>query len=373
MNSDSLWRAAVIASLPQITPRRLALMIGDGGPDAVWSALRGDTYSPVVSAVAQSAGAVDVWRVACSDTAVARMAETCSSHSIGVTYRRHGTYPDALVGDHQAPVVLFHRGALEAVGAHRRCGIVGTRNATPMGRRFAEQLGADLAEAHIAVVSGLAKGIDASAHSGVRSKFVQCARSDLGKPIAVVANGLDTVYPRHHTALFDFVAAEGVVLSESAPGTPPEPFRFPLRNRIIAALSEVLIVVESRASGGSMHTVDAAMTRGTPVLAVPGAPGATASIGTNRLIAEGCAPCVHLDDVLVALGLQSTGRVSGSHVLDHDARAVLQVLSRSPQALDSLVSQTGFELVHLVRVLGGLEARGLVAHEAGWWQGAIAM
>ena len=372
MSSDSLWRAAVIASLPQITPRRLSLIMG-GGPDAVWRALCGEEYSPVVNAVAQNAGVLDTWRAGCSDTATARMAEICATHSIGVTFRGHGSYPAVLADDHQAPAVLFYRGSLAKVGASRRCGIVGTRNATPMGRRFAEQLGADLAKAQISVVSGLAKGIDAAAHSGVRDVLPTLDSGNSGAPIAVVANGLDTVYPRHHTALFEFIVDNGVVLSESAPGVPPEPFRFPLRNRIIAALSEILIVVESRAFGGSMHTVEAAMTRGIPVLAVPGAPGATASMGTNRLIAEGCAPCVHVDDVFVALGLQTIGRVGGAHLLDQDSRIVLRALSNAPLPLDSLVSQTGFDLVRLVRVLGGLEVRGLVAHEAGWWQGAIAM
>ncbi len=374
-SEDSVWRAAVLGSLPQITPRRLSMMFSVGGPDQVWAALRGDRYIPSVSAVAETAQLSETWRSCCTSDAVAKMRAVCLQHSIGVTYRGHHDYPSALSHDHQAPAVLFYRGSLAAINQNRRCGIVGTRSATPLGRRFAENLGADLARVGVSVVSGLAKGIDAATHSGMRDclSASSAPHAALGAPIAVVANGLDTVYPRHHTALFDFVSATGVVISESAPGTPPEPFRFPLRNRIIAALSEVLVVVESRAAGGSMHTVDAAMMRGVPVLAVPGAPGAAASVGTNRLISEGCAPCVHVDDALIALGLRAPMIHPSPRALDHDSKHVLQVLAEGPMALDALVQRTGFELVGLVRILGGLEARGLAAHEAGWWQGVIAM
>ena len=378
-SDESLWRAAVLASLPQITPRRLSMMFSAGGPDEVWETLRGELpvsgAADAVSAVVDGAQMGDLWRSRCSSESLVNMRDVCLRHGIGVTYRGHHDYPSALLHDHQPPAVLFYRGSLAVIAAHRRCGIVGTRSATPLGRRFAERLGGDLAASGVSVVSGLAKGIDAAAHSGTRDclSASSAPHAALGAPIAVVANGLDTVYPRHHTALFDFVSANGVIISESAPGTPPEPFRFPLRNRIIAALSEVLVVVESRAAGGSMHTVDAAMMRGVPVLAVPGAPGAAASVGTNRLISEGCAPCVHVDDALVALGLHGPIRQLSPHVLDHDSQHVLQALVDGPMALDALVQRTGFELIRLVRVLGGLEARGLVAHEAGWWQGVIAM
>jgi len=231
-----------------------------------------------------------------------------------------------------------------------------------MGRIFAERLGHDLAAQRVAIVSGLAKGIDAAAHSGVRHA------AEGAPPIAVVANGLDSVYPRHHTGLFRFVAEAGIVISESPPFTAPEPFRFPLRNRMIAALADVLVVVESRASGGSMHTVDAAIRRSVQILAVPGAPGAPASIGTNRLIAEGCAPCVDATDVLVALGLAHlpTRLVPVESI--GPSKDLLQLLAHGPLTLDQIVSQSGLDLISAVRHLGGLEVQGFVAHEGGWWQ-----
>ena len=389
----SIGRLAVLASLPQITPKRLSMMFAAAAPERIWRVLRGEDCCGPVEAIAEGAGMSEVWRKLCNDVAAERMAQVCGEHGIGVTSIGAPEYPRALVADHQAPAVLFHRGALSILDALHICGVVGTRSASPAGRIFAERLGGDLAEAGVSVVSGLAKGIDAAAHSGVRRVFTLKsdsligldARSPaLGPPIAVVANGLDTVYPRQHIALFRDIAEHGVIISESPPGTSPEPYRFPLRNRMIAALSRVLIVVESRATGGSMHTVEAAVSRGVPVLAVPGGPGAPASVGTNKLIAEGCAPCVHADDVLVALGLhRAKVNVFASHI-DDAARDVLALLSHGPMTLDALLGamsrteeQThvdrGFDLVGLMRILGGLEARGLVACEAGWWQAVVAM
>jgi DNA processing protein len=137
---------------------------------------------------------------------------------------------------------------------------------------------------------------------------------------------------------------------------------------MIAALADVLVVVESRASGGSMHTVEAAIRRSVQVLAVPGAPGAPASIGTNRLIAEGCAPCVDATDVLVALGLSHSPTKLLSPESTGASGDLLQLLAQGPLTLDQIVSQSGLDLVTAVRYLGGLEVQGFVAHEGGWWQ-----
>lgn len=362
MSTEDVGVVAALAALPNITPRRLSLLLSFGSPDHVWLALRGDAECAGVHDVANHAGMESVWRDFCSDATAKRYAEACISHEIGVTHVHADDYPQRLAIDHQAPAVLFYKGRLSAINSSAKCAVVGTRSASPMGRIFAEHLGHDLAAQGVAVVSGLAKGIDAAAHSGVRHA------TDGAPPVAVVANGLDSVYPRHHTGLFRFVAEAGIVISESPPFTAPEPFRFPLRNRMIAALADVLVVVESRASGGSMHTVEAAIRRSVQVLAVPGAPGAPASIGTNRLIAEGCAPCVDATDVLVALGLSHSPTKLLSPESTGASGDLLQLLAQGPLTLDQIVSQSGLDLVTAVRHLGGLEVQGFVAHEGGWWQ-----
>jgi DNA processing protein len=226
-------------------------------------------------------------------------------------------------------------------------------------------LGEQLSNEHVSVVSGLARGIDVEAHVG-------SVRSEGGAPpIAVVAGGPDVVYPPEHSNMWRNVAERGVVLSESPPGSTPEPYKFPLRNRILAALSEVLVVVESRSTGGSMTTVREAMKRDITVMAVPGSPHVKPSEGTNDLLRDGCAPVTCVDDVLVMLGLD-TRRVGGSHNgrLPPSARGlrILDLMENRPRTLDEIALLSGMPIVDVAVVLGTLEAMGWVAHSDGWWE-----
>ena len=166
---------------------------------------------------------------------------------------------------------------------------------------IAGEIGQALAERDIAVVSGLARGIDAAAHAG----FLSARQRSVG-PVAVVGGGVDVVYPEENRRLWTEVAQAGALISEAPPGAPPEGWRFPLRNRIIAALSQVVVVVESSRQGGAMHTVQAADSFGIPVLAVPGSVRSPQSEGTNAVIGEGGAGlAVDVYDVLTALSLVS--------------------------------------------------------------------
>ena len=160
--------------------------------------------------------------------------------------------------------------------------LVGTRAPTRYGIGVAAQFGADLSAAGVSVVSGLALGIDGAAHEGA------CGAG--APPVGVVAGGLDHPYPRRHERLWERVASSGVIVSESPAGVPTEKWRFPVRNRLLAALSDVVVVVESRHHGGSRHTVDAAVDRGVPVGAVPGSIRSATSEGANALLAEGGFP-----------------------------------------------------------------------------------
>ena len=177
--------------------------------------------------------------------------------------------------------------------------IVGTRSATPYGRQVASELGSDLAAAGVIVVSGLARGIDGAAHAGaLRERGAASA-----PPVAVVGTGLDIVYPATNRELWEAVASRGAILSEAGLGTKPHPGVFPARNRIIAALSDVVVVVESHRGGGSLYTAEAAARRSIPVCAVPGSVKSRASQGTNELLVDGCAPVRDAEDVLVAISL----------------------------------------------------------------------
>ncbi|MCU1353464.1 MAG: dprA, partial [Acidimicrobiales bacterium] len=299
---------AALAQLPGIGPVRLLALHRAGAPAAVWDTVcagradrlaaldgRMGSQPPVLARTwAEAAAGVDPAAVL-----AAHEAAGCRVVALGTPQ-----YPAALVDDPLPPAVLFVQGHPQLLELPS-VAVVGTRNATRAGRDFAFDLGAGLAAAGVAVVSGLALGIDGAAHRGVLSA-VDAADPALGRapglPIGVVAAGLDIAYPRRHADLHDAVRSCGVLVSEVALGGRPEAWRFPARNRIIAALARAVVVVESRGSGGSMITAGAALDRGVPVLAVPGDVRSPVAAGTNDLIADGAHPARDLDDVLVAIG-----------------------------------------------------------------------
>jgi DNA processing protein len=263
------------------------------------------------------------------------------------------------------------------VGAlnQRRVAIVGSRNCTRYGRDVAYELGRDLAEAGVAVVSGLALGVDGAAHAGALGARGGAADA-AGRTIGVVGSGLDVVYPRRHARLWDQVAAVGVLLSEAPLGAAPEPWRFPLRNRIIAALAEVVVVVESLHTGGSRHTVEAALARDRAVMAVPGPVRSPTSDLPNGLLAEGCAPARDALDVLVALGLSSSSARSAASAAPADNRptperaaaSVLDALGWQPASFEQVVLATGRPAGEVSVLLAHLEQGGWVVGSGGWWE-----
>jgi len=284
------------------------------------------------------------------------------------------SYPACLLDDLDPPVLLFHRGDLDAL-AHPRVAVIGTRRATGYGRRVAHELGLDLASAGVCVVSGLALGIDAAAHNGAVAASDRALGSTVethvdpsvsgptqAGPVAVVGGGVDAPGPSTNAALARRVVDVGAVLSEAPPGTRPAPWRFPVRNRILAALAPVVVVVESAERGGSMLTVEQAQLRDRTVLAVPGPVDSPASAGTNALISDGALVCRGADDVVSALGLSLEG-VANSPVdnrpePDGDAASVLAVLGFTPVSIESLSRDLDLDLGRLSVALGRLEALG---------------
>ena len=324
-----------------------------------------DAYERAVAA-AVSHGAV------ITDDAVGRMEDECESRGIGVAHVGEPDFPLVLAGSPGPCGVFFFRGE-RGLLAGRRVGIIGTRTPTPSGVYTAREIAEGLSAAGVHVVSGLAKGIDGAAHDGVRGAVI--AHGSRGRAVAVVGSGLDVVYPRTNAALWDWVCSEGLVISEYPPGASAEPHHFPRRNRLIAALSEVIVVVESRESGGSMSTVRQAMERQRDVLAVPGSPRVASAAGTNLLIQQGCGAVTCAADVLSVLALDHRHQ----HVIDRDERlppemrdvVVLDACSHGPVTLDQLVILTGMSLPELATAIGRLEATGWVMEEAGWWEALL--
>lgn len=364
MTRSEPWvHAAALASLPRMTHRRLRRLIDLGDPVRTWARLVSGDRS-IDSIPGEVLGS---WRESVDiDLEVIRA--RCLEHRIRVITRHDRSYPSALSGDPDAPAVVFVRGDI-AMLERRRVGIVGTRHATAHGERMARRLGRELASSDVAVVSGLARGIDVQAHLGVFD-----LEPGRGAPVAVVASGLDHVYPREHRSLWNRIANEGVLISEAPPGTAPSPHRFPLRNRIIAALCEVLVVVESKHRGGSMITAAEAAKRDVTVMAVPGSPQVIQSEGTNALLRDGCAPVTDVTDVLVALGLDNR-RVAGWH----DPRSTptvseqraLEAMGTIPRSVDEMSLMLAMSVVDTALLLGRLEAKGWVRPTDGWWEALV--
>ncbi|MBU6241576.1 MAG: DNA-protecting protein DprA [Acidobacteria bacterium] len=349
--------AAALASVPGCgSTAAFRLLVLHDPPDA---------YERAVSRAAIDGAHVDAG-------AVGRMRDECESLGIGVTHVRDADFPLVLAASQGPCGLLFFRGDVSLVGG-RRVGIVGTRTPTPSGVYTAREIGEGLALAGVHVVSGLAKGIDGAAHDGVRGSVDEHGAP--GRPIAIVGSGLDVVYPKANAALWEWICRNGVVFSEYPPGASAEPHHFPRRNRIIAALSEVVVVVESRESGGSMSTVRQAIERQRDVLAVPGSPRVASAAGTNLLIQQGCGAVTCAGDVLSALALDHRflDVTSRDERIAPEARdvIVLEATSHGPVTLDQLVIATGWSLAELAVALGRLEATGWVMEEGGWWEALL--
>jgi len=273
-------------------------------------------------------------------------------------------YPiDTGIDDH--PRVLFTEGARPDAFARPCVGVVGTRAATPHGVADARELGATLARAGVTVVSGLAIGIDGAAHEG--------ALDAGGVAVGVVATGLDIAYPRRHDILHQRVRDHGLLVSEYRYGTGPHRARFPVRNRIIAALSDVLVVVEATADGGSRITADQAIAYGRDVCAYPASRRNASARGSNELLRAGAHVVVEPDDVLGVLGLtagdrRAPDRSGAGARATREERAVLGALGGEPATVDELTARTGLDPGPVAIAVAGLVRSGLLrrAHGLLW-------
>lgn len=370
-----------LASLPAIGPATLAQLHERASAAEAWEACRagrGDLIPAIAAAAARQPGGRGLAEL---HAVAARLdAESYLQRhlDLGVEVLVHGEpgYPDRLLEDPAPPVVLFASGRLGGL-AQPCVAIVGTRNATRLGCDTAAELAGDLHRCGVTIVSGLALGIDGAAHRAVVAELeANPGDPTRGRPVAVVAAGLDHRYPRRHAGLHQQVARLGAVLSEVPLGVAPTRWRFPARNRIIAGLADALVVVESRSAGGSMLTVGEALARDRPILAVPGHPTSPAAAGALDLICDGAIPLRDAGDVLVAIGLG--GRAAGTReapgddpdeqVDDPCGRTILELLARGPASLADLVAQAGGSVAAISEALTSLEVRGRVVRTGAWFE-----
>jgi DNA processing protein len=289
--------------------------------------------------------------------------------STRVLTRADAEYPSRLSEVPDAPATLHVRGGLVDEDA-LAVAIVGSRRATTYGLEVAETLAADLAARGVAIVSGLARGIDSAAHRG--------ALRVGGRTLAVLGSGVDVIYPPENRRLADEIAEHGALLSQFAPGTPPLPQNFPTRNQVIAALSLAVVVVEAAERSGSLITARLAAELGREVLAVPGRITAPESRGANRLIQDGAHVALGWEDVVavlperwkacivpdrvLALGAAAkaeAGASDASHVGAAGSQ-LLALLGEDPVDIDHVIDRSGLGAGRVSAMLLELELEGRV-------------
>jgi DNA processing protein len=261
----------------------------------------------------------------------------------------HGdaSFPASLSALSDPPLGLFVRGRIPELPC---AAVVGSRHASAYGREVAEHLGRELAGAGVCVASGMARGVDASAHRG--------ALAGGGPTVAVWGTGPDRVYPREHAALAEEIAGSGALLTEYPPGTPPLPQHFPERNRLIAGLARVVVVVEADERSGALVTARLALDEGREVMAVPGSVFSRLSTGPNGLLRAGAAPVLSAADVLAALGVAP---VRGSRDIEP---APLSALPAGESfGVERLAAASGKTVAEALELLLQLELDGWVVRQ----------
>lgn len=355
MQENAYW--VWLSCIPEITPKLYyQILSAYRSPERFFAALEGGGPMPeFLPERAQSA-----LRAACSRPRVAEAARGLELRGIRAVTRLDEEYPAALEDIEYPPPTLFVRGSLK--GLDKAIGIVGTRRCTRRGAEAARRIAAELGQAGYAVVSGMARGIDTAAHQGA---------IDAGAPtVAVLGCGADVIYPPENAAIYHAAIRSGAVVSELPPGTQPLAANFPVRNRIIAALSRGLLVVESALTGGTAISASMAVGLGRDMFAVPGAPYIESAALPNLLIRKGAVSVTCARDILEYWGEAGPdaerGRFGEAALqLDFLQRRIYDLLLQGDQSAESLSEQTGASPGEMSVALTMMELSGLIKRVPG--------
>ena len=269
-------------------------------------------------------------------------------------------YPGRLKEIYDPPYALYVKGKLPDNTA-RAAAIVGARSCTPYGEKYALEYGKKLAECGIQVISGLARGVDGIGQRG--------ALLGGGKTFAVLGSGVDVCYPKNHMGLYlDILEQEGGILSELPPGTPPLPQHFPRRNRIISALSDIVLVMEARERSGSLITADLALEQGKDVYALPGPLDSPLSAGCNHLIQQGAGILLNPENLLEEWGIETNVLCRNTEIKNEKNKKVLEstddlvysCVGLYPKNVDQIAQESRVEIRKLMSILVTLELQGYI-------------
>jgi len=337
---ESTLRILTLASLPGFGPHKIKSLVEAGGVDDL-------IQEPARFAELIGEAALASLQSGAAREEAERTLKDAASKGQSVVALGAPGYPDSLAAIYDPPPVLFLRGSLASRA--RRVAIVGARGATPSGRSLARDLARGLAARGIEVISGLARGIDGSAHEG--------ALLGGGTTIAVLGSSVDIIYPGEHRDLASRAEQRGAVVSEFPPGTRPAPANFPRRNRIIVGLSEAVIMVEAGSKSGALITARVALEEGRDVLAVPGRPADPLAYGPNLMIRDGATLVRGLQDVLEHLGIEASSPETLSSPPD---KILDQLKDSATKSVDQLAVDTGLAPPFLMARLSELELAGRV-------------
>jgi DNA processing protein len=345
-------------------------LLTERDPEAIWSAPR-----DVLREWKMNEGAMQRFDRARRAQTVERLEQALVAARLRFVAFGTAAYPRELTHLVDPPAGLFAKGdedRLRALLRRPRVTIVGTRRASAYGIRAARDLAGAFASRGIAVISGMALGIDGRAH--------EAALEGGGLTVAVLGCGADVVYPPRHRGLYQALSERGLILSELPPGAPPSRWTFPNRNRLLAALGDAVIVVEGPLTSGAMQTAGQAAALGRPVFAIPGSIYADNHRGCNQLLRDGAAPALDpgatVEDFLAQTRIErgerspDQGPPAGRRVRGTDPfrelavagrEVILDAITERACSIDALVARTGISARHITAALAELELVGLAA------------
>jgi DNA processing protein len=275
-----------------------------------------------------------------------RIMEKLEKEQIGFTTIKEEQYPKKLRLFDDAPFALFYKGNISKINEERSISIVGSRTCTRYGADITKLITEELVQNNLNIVSGMARGIDTIVH--------KTAVINKGYTVAILGSGVDVVYPKENLKLYnEIISSGGCVISEFAPETKPLSMNFPIRNRIISGLSDLVIVAEAGEKSGSLITATKALEQGKEVMAIPGSIFSEESKGTNKLIKEGAHVFTNIDDVFYLLGIDrnKNNKIINDNNKGSVCEDIYRIIDNNPIHIDDIIRLTNIDIKQIYELL----------------------